>query len=94
MHALICENSLACIPKEHAHLSFDQDSDFIINLFVSYLRGRITVGNRKGLVGLAKTKVSEPKWLTHDIKKNFSYKVCTLPTGLRLTKLTAKRKKP
>jgi len=43
---------------------------------------------------LSLAKVSEPKWLTPDIKEVFDYEIRTLPGGLRLTKLTSKRKKP
>jgi len=76
-------------------LSLNQDSDFIIDLSVLHLRLRTTLWEtQRGVVGLAKPKVSEPKWLTSDIKKVFNYKVRALPGGLRLTKLTSKRKKP
>jgi hypothetical protein len=42
---------------------------------------------------LTKAGVSDPKWLTKDIKKIFKHEVCVLPTGLRLTKLVSKSKK-
>jgi hypothetical protein len=39
------------------------------------------------------SEVSEPKWLTPEIKKVYDYKVVLLPNGLRLTKLHTKQKK-
>lgn len=71
----------------------NHDFCFIIVLSTLHLTSRIALRNKEGLVGLAKSKVSEPKWLTADMKKAFDHKVRALPGGLRLTKLTSKRKR-
>lgn len=71
----------------------NKDSDFIIVLSPSHLTLRTTSRNKVEVIGLTRSEVSEPKWLTADMKKAFDHKVRALPGGLRLTKLTSKRKR-
>jgi hypothetical protein len=44
-------------------------------------------------IDLTKTAVSEPKWLTKDVKKVFRHEVHGFSNGLRLTKLVQRNKK-
>lgn len=41
---------------------------------------------------MAKRSIAEPKWLTSEIKRFFDYEVSALPKGLRLTKLTLRKR--
>ncbi len=71
----------------------NKDFNFIIVLSASHLTSRTTLRNKVEVIGLTKPEVTEPKWLTADAKKVFDHKVRALPGGLRLTKLTSKRKR-